>query len=73
LAGTTATTQADVRLAIENERFAELAYEGKRYYDLIRTGRYATVTGNTDPNWLRWPIPAGEIIRNTNLVQNKGY
>lgn len=73
LAGTTAATQADVRLAIENERFAELAYEGKRYYDLIRTGRYAAVTGNTDPNWLRWPIPAGEITRNPNLVQNKGY
>ncbi|RYE20845.1 MAG: RagB/SusD family nutrient uptake outer membrane protein, partial [Sphingobacteriaceae bacterium] len=45
LTGTTATTQADVRLAIERERFAELAYEGKRYYDLVRTGRYAAVTG----------------------------
>ncbi|MBS1566986.1 MAG: RagB/SusD family nutrient uptake outer membrane protein, partial [Bacteroidetes bacterium] len=73
LAGTTATTQADVRLAIEQERFAELAYEGKRYYDLVRTGRYAAVTGFTDPNWLRWPLPASEITKNPNLTQNKGY
>jgi tetratricopeptide (TPR) repeat protein len=73
LAKTTATTQAAVRLAIENERFVELAFEGKRYYDLVRTGRYAQVTGFTNPNWLRWPLPAGEVTRNNNLVQNPGY
>jgi hypothetical protein len=73
IANTTAVTQADVRLAIENERFVELAYEGKRYYDLVRTGRYAAVTGNTNLNWVRWPIPATEIILNSNLVQNPGY
>jgi len=68
-----ASSQADVRLAIEQERFAELAYEGKRYFDLVRTGRYAAVTGYTDPNYLRWPLPASELIRNPNLVQNPGY
>jgi tetratricopeptide (TPR) repeat protein len=73
LAGTAAVSQADVRLAIENERLAELAYEGKRYYDLIRTGRYVAVTGFTNPDWQRWPIPASEITRNPNLVQNHGY
>lgn len=73
LPAATGTTQQEIRLAIEQERMAELAYEGKRYYDLVRTGRYAAVTGNTDPNWLRWPIPAGEITRNTNLKQNDGY
>lgn len=70
---TTAVSQADVRLAIERERFAELAFEGKRYYDLVRTGRYAAVTGFTDANFLRWPLPANELIRNPNLVQNPGY
>lgn len=69
----TATSQSDVRIAIERERFAELAFEGKRYYDLVRTGRYAAVTGFNDVNYLRWPIPANEIIRNRNLVQNPGY
>ena len=73
IANTTATTQADVRLAIESERFAELAYEGKRYFDLVRTGRYAAVTGFANPNYVRWPIPAGELILNSNLVQNPGY
>ncbi|WEK33959.1 MAG: RagB/SusD family nutrient uptake outer membrane protein [Candidatus Pseudobacter hemicellulosilyticus] len=73
LGETTAETQEEVRLAIERERFVELAYEGKRYYDLIRTGRYAVVTGHTDPNWLRWPIPDGELLRNPNLDQNDGY
>lgn len=73
LATTTATTQDEVRLAIERERFVELAYEGKRYYDLVRTGRYATVTGFTDPNFLRWPLPSGELTKNPNLVQNPGY
>ncbi len=70
---TTAVSPAEVRLAIENERFLELAFEGKRYYDLKRTGRYAAVTGNTDPNFLRWPIPATELTKNPNLVQNPGY
>lgn len=73
LPNTTVKTQEDVRLAIENERFAELAFEGKRYYDLVRTSRYAAVTGFSDPNWLRWPLPANEVIRNKSLVQNPGY
>jgi hypothetical protein len=73
LANTTALTQGDVRLAIENERFIELAYEGKRYFALVRTGRYAAVTGHTDPNWLRWPIDATELTNNPNLKQNPGY
>lgn len=73
IGNTSATSQADVRLAIEKERFVELAYEGKRYYDLIRTGRYAAVTGFTNPNWVRWPLPATEVINNHNLVQNSGY
>lgn len=73
LANTAATTQDAVRLAIEEERFRELAFEGKRYFDLKRTGRYAAVTGNTNPNWLRWPIFSNELTLNKNLVQNTGY
>lgn len=70
---TPAVLQDDVRLAIEQERLAELVYEGKRYYDLVRTGRYADVTGHANPNWLRWPIPAEELLINTNLDPNPGY
>lgn len=70
---TTAVTQAEVKLAIEKERLSELVYEGKRYYDLVRTGRYAAVTGHSNVNWVRWPIPASELVINPNLVPNPGY
>lgn len=39
LAATTATSQADMREAIFKERRVELAFENKRWYDLVRTGR----------------------------------
>ena len=39
LAGTTATSQADMREAIFKERRVELAFENKRWFDLTRTGR----------------------------------
>ncbi|MBC7912692.1 MAG: RagB/SusD family nutrient uptake outer membrane protein [Pyrinomonadaceae bacterium] len=71
---TTALDQSEVRLAIENERFLELAFEGKRYFDLKRTGRYAAVTGNPNANWLRWPIINTELPPlNPNIIQNPGY
>jgi starch-binding outer membrane protein, SusD/RagB family len=86
LAPTTATSQADVRLAIEKERRLELAFEGHRWYDLKRTGRAIEVmnnetidhTGNLfgyqlTPERLYWPIPQAELDKNSKLVQNEGY
>ena len=43
VAKTTASSQVDVRLAIENERFLELHFEGHRWFDLVRTGRITPV------------------------------
>jgi hypothetical protein len=40
---TSATDQATMRLAIENERRLELAFEGHRWFDLLRTNRVTTV------------------------------
>jgi hypothetical protein len=80
LPNTTATTQAALRLAIEDERFKELAFEGHRYWDLLRTGRAMAVIHNKGQFRLPslekaiWPIPQNDIDQNPNLLpQNSGY
>lgn len=85
LADTKATTQADVRLAIEKERRLELAFEGHRWYDLKRNNRAIPVmnaaVGVNQVNLgyaltesrLVWPIPQAELDKNTKLIQNPGY
>lgn len=77
--------QAAMRLAIENERRLELAFEGQRWYDLVRTDRaipvMEAVTDGKGVNLgyhlteqsLLWPIPQSEMDQNTNLIQNEGY
>tara|TARA_R110001592_G_scaffold40026_7_gene131580 strand:+ start:4218 stop:5738 length:1521 start_codon:yes stop_codon:yes gene_type:complete len=61
--------------AILNERRLELAGEGFRWYDLVRTGRAATVLANrgfvAGKNEIL-PIPLAEM-ENTLLVQNPNY
>jgi len=64
---------------IEKERIYELAFEGNRWYDLVRTGRASTVMPPFNSNWKNayelWPIPQREIQNNPALVghQNPGY
>jgi hypothetical protein len=64
---------------IEEERRYELAFEGHRWYDLVRTGRASEVMSAFSVNWRsdyeRWPIPQREIQNNPALVgnQNPGY
>lgn len=77
LGNTPAATKEDMLLAIERERRIELFTEtGHRWYDLKRTGRINQVLG-TKPGWSDsrplFPIPAIELLNNTNLVQNDGY
>lgn len=43
LANSTASTQVDIRAAILKERQVEFAYEGKRWWDLVRTGNAVSV------------------------------
>lgn len=60
---------------IYNERKLELATEGHRWYDLVRTGQAATALafkGFTAGKNELMPIPLNEL-NNTKLVQNPGY
>jgi hypothetical protein len=66
----------DLLLAIEQERRLEFAFEGHQWFDLIRTGRAASVLGVTDSNKYLYPIPLNEIIADEALSpadQNPGY
>lgn len=78
------TTPAELRLAIEQERRVELAFEGHRWFDLVRTGRALPIlqakaaaigikTALTEAN-LVFPIPQSQIdINPTKIKQNPGY
>ncbi len=73
--------QQEFREAVYNERRMELAFEGHRWFDLIRIGdgQYAIdflhSIGrlNAQKKHLLFPMPQSEIDRNPNLTQNPGY
>lgn len=68
-----ASSQAELLLAIENERRVEFALEPHRWFDLVRTGRAAAVLGLSDANKYVLPIPANELSVDPSLEQNSGY
>ncbi|PAW94482.1 hypothetical protein CKK33_13680 [Mucilaginibacter sp. MD40] len=76
------------RIAIWKERYHELAYENKAYFDVQRTHQTYNPTTNifgdatTTPTeqgvkfkeqYYLWPIPQREINTNKNLKQNPGW
>jgi starch-binding outer membrane protein, SusD/RagB family len=73
--GTNVTTQADVLNAVLAERRLELALEGDRFPDLVRTGRAMTALGLPANRafQLLYPIPSRELVVSSGLTQNPGY
>jgi hypothetical protein len=84
-----ALTKESFREAIWRERYHELAYENKAYFDIQRTRKvynlqagnfvdaftYNNGTGATfNEQYMLWPIPQSELNANPNLQpQNKGW
>lgn len=73
----TASAKDAVRDAILDERKYELAFEGLRFWDLVRTGRAEAVLGplgfQKNKNEL-FPIPQSEVdISQGRIKQNQGY
>jgi starch-binding outer membrane protein, SusD/RagB family len=73
LPNSTAATQPEILLAIENERRVEFALEPHRWFDLVRTGRAGAVLNVTDPNHYLFPVPTPELQADPSLTQNPGY
>jgi starch-binding outer membrane protein, SusD/RagB family len=76
LDATTATTSSELLLAIEKERRVEFAFEGHRWFDLVRTERAIAVLPNvTKSSQTLFPIPSDEILTNNSpeMTQNPGY
>jgi hypothetical protein len=82
LLNTIANDKPSLLTAILHERQVELFTElGHRWFDLKRTGKIDEVMnvvtplkgGTWNKNWQLYPIPLGDIQKNSNLVQNPGY
>jgi starch-binding outer membrane protein, SusD/RagB family len=72
----TMTSYTALALEIESQRQKEFAFEGHRWFDLVRTGKAIERLENvTNINQTLFPIPQAEIISNDNpgMYQNEGY
>ncbi len=61
---------------IENQRMKEFAFEGHRWFDLVRTGKAIEVLENVyDEYQTLFPIPLNELLTNNHegMYQNDGY
>lgn len=81
-------TKDQFRIAIWKERYHELAFEDKSYFDIQRTHQIYDVKNNTfgpatstaneqgvtmKDQYYLWPVPQREIATNSKLTQNAGW
>jgi hypothetical protein len=82
----TASSAASMADAVLNERRLELAFEGQRWFDLVRTGKVFEIMNTLNARDagrlpmdevtafnVLLPLPQSQIDINPNLVQNEGY
>lgn len=74
---TVVNSQSLIRQAIYDERRLELAFEGQRWFDLVRTGTVDAEMGESETinsNYYLFPIPVSEILATNGVItQNPGY
>lgn len=71
-----ASSYSTLLQAIEQERLVEFAFEGHRWFDLVRTGRAMAVLPNVNSiDQTLFPIPLDELLTNKSqgMHQNDGY
>jgi hypothetical protein len=81
-------SQDAFRTAVWKERYHELAYENKAYFDIQRTRKAYNVTTNSfvdvvgfkgevgpafQEKYLLWALPSAEVNNNKKLTQNPGW
>ena len=71
----TVSSQSDVKQAIADERRLEMAFEGHRWFDLVRTGTVDDEMGQSvNNNYHIFPIPVSEVLASGGVItQNDGY
>lgn len=74
LPNTTISNYDDLLNEVLLQRRLEFAFEGHRWFDLVRNGKAVDVLQDvTNINQTLFPIPQQEMITNTKMVQNPGY
>ena len=69
LENSTASAQSDVKTAIANERRLELAFEGQRWFDLVRTGTVdAEMEQSINSNYHLFPLPDSEVLSSFGVI-----
>lgn len=74
--GSTATTQAEILIALEKERQVEFPFEADRWFNLVRTDRAQALLGLPDRHLYLFPIPYNETLVDPALAganRNPGY
>lgn len=84
----TGLSQSELREAIWKEKWYELCYENKTWFDMVRLRKALNVANNAFEDYvghkfsygptvtereLLFPIPTAEVRNNPNLSQNPGY